>query len=215
MIFQARSMIDSARGGLASQQRQNASAEAQKRAQLEQQYGGNVPFSDLNLAQDFIGGKQFAQRELVDDPQMQELLAKRRDLAQGYDGQTLGALRGLARNEIAGQQNQALAGLRSAAARSGAGGARGAAMQQAARQKAMGQTADAERKMMLDQAQNIRTGTGDLEKFLFNQKFGVLGTGAGMAQIGAGQRAADAQVAAAKDKGPKGLFQQFGDFLGL
>jgi hypothetical protein len=146
----------------------------------------------------FMAGDTYGRRMFVEDPQMQELLAKRKDLAQGYDGQTLGALRGLARGEIAGNQNQALAQLRSASARAGVGGARGAAMQGAARQNFSRQTADAERKMMLDQAGEIRKGTDDLEKFIFNQKYGQAGTAGGFAQLASADRAAQAQERAAR-----------------
>lgn len=153
------------------------------------------------LDQAFIAGTTYGKKEFEQDPRMQQMLARREDLAKGYDGETLGALRQLARQEIAGSQASSLANLRSSAARSGVSGARGAAMMGAAQDKGTAQIADAERKMMLDQAGEIRKGTEGLENFLFNQKYGTMGTGAGFAQLASSERAAQAQEKAARSGG--------------
>lgn len=141
--------------------------------------GGNAAGRNAALEAGYARG----QKEFYDDPDMQRLRATREDLAKGYSGEELGALRTTARNEIAGSRDAGSRNLASRLARGGAGGARGAAVMGTADQKAMATTADAERKMALDSAQMKRTGSSDLQDFLFRQKYGKMGTGVSEAQL--------------------------------
>jgi hypothetical protein len=162
--------------------------------------GSNASNRDTALEAGYARG----QKEFYDDPDMQMLRKLRENMAQGYDSSELGALRGSARAEIAGQRAQDQRQMASQLARGGVGGARAAAMQNAAAQKSGAQVMDAERKMALDSAGMKRQGTGDLQDFLFRQKYGKMGTGIGEAQLqGADYQAEQARLAnnQKKDRG--------------
>ena len=73
-------------------------------------------------------------------------------------------------------------------ARGGVGGARGAAIRGANDQKYATINADNERKMALDSANMVRSGTNDLQDFIFRQKYGMLGTCLGYGQLGVADR---------------------------
>lgn len=146
--------------------------------------------------QDLAAGYAQGQKEFYDDPDMKQLRQRREDLSKGYSGQELGALRAQARGEIAGQRNQYLRQLQSNLARRGVAGARAAAAGGAADQGYARQAQEAERKMLLDNAQLTRQGTSDLQDFLFRQKYGKLGTGLGYAQLGVADRTGKAQAEA-------------------
>lgn len=127
------------------------------------------------------------------DPDMQSLRATRQDLAKGYNGSELGAMREGSRRDVSGQNAGYMNQLRSNLARGGVGGARAAAIQNTSNQKYSQVTADNERKMALDSAQLSRQGANDLQDFLFRQKFGQLSTGLGYGQLAsAGSTAAQA-----------------------
>lgn len=170
---------------------------------------GNPIYSSDDRAKDrqadmdagYAKGKEI----FYDDPEMKALKARREDLAKGYSGEELGAIRGVARGEIAGQRDADQRRLSSNLARGGVGGARGAAIRGAADQKAGAQVMDAERKMALDSANMVRSGTNDLQDFIFRQKYGTLGTGLGYAQLGVADRTAAAQAAANNQKQDKGV----------
>ena len=146
-------------------------------------------------------GADVGRREFYQDPTMVEIENIRREGMKGYDAGALGALRATARGETAGQQNQYLQQLRSKAARSGVGGARGLAVEAGARDKFAGTTADQERKMMLDQAAEVRKGEDKYADFRLKQKYGQMATGAGFAQASSAQNAAQKQRDAANSGG--------------
>lgn len=150
------------------------------------------------------------QKEFYDDPDMQMLRKLREQMSKGYDSEELGALRGSARSEIAGQRAQDQRQMASQLARGGVGGARGAAMQNAAAQKSGAQVMDAERKMALDSANMKRQGTSDLQDFLFRQKYGKMGTGIGEAQLQSADYQAEMARQANNQKKDRGLL---GDML--
>lgn len=137
-------------------------------------------------------GRDEGRRIFYDDPDMQQMRARRQDLSQGYDGKELGAMRETARREIAGQRQGYLNQMRSRLARQGVGGARAAAVQGAADQKFAQTGADAERKMTLDSAKLKREGVSDLQDYLFRQKYGELGTGMGYGQMAIADQTANA-----------------------
>lgn len=141
-------------------------------------------------------GRSLGQREFYDDPDMQAALERRKDLAKGYEGKELGAIRQEAKQNNAGQRSNYLNALRSNMARGGVGGARGAAMQNQASQKYALQGADSERKLALDSANMKRQGTNDLQDFIFRQKLGATGMGYGQQALGASDYAAQRGVAA-------------------
>lgn len=168
--------------------------------------GSNASARENDLNAGYAKGKEI----FYDDQDMKDLRARREDLAKGYSGEELGAIRETARGEVAGQRSNYLRSLGSNLARGGVGGARGAAIRGAADQNYAKTTADNERKMALDSANMVRTGTNDLQDFLFRQKYGMLGTGIGYGQLGVSDRAADA-AAAANQPAKKGVLGELWD----
>lgn len=144
-----------------------------------------------------------------DDPDMQSLRKRREDLSKGYSGEELGALRATARGEIAGQRASDQARLSSNLGRGGVGGARAAAVRGATDQRYAGMNQDNERKMALDSANMVRSGTNDLQDFIFRQKYGQLGTGVSYGQMGVADRTADKQNALNNQQQDRGLLGNF------
>lgn len=153
---------------------------------------------DADLAAGYAKGHDI----FYNDPDMQELRNKREDLSKGYNGEQLGALKGEAEAENAGNRSNVLRNLSSKAAKQGVSGARGAAMQGAADEKLNANYQDTERKMTLDNANLVNKGTSDLQDFVMRQKMGELGTGLGYAELGVNDRSAAS--AAAANKAPEG-----------
>lgn len=166
-------------------------------------YNLDMDSNRSNMLQDYYSGMQLGKEQFVDDPEMQRLKKLREDYAKGYSGEELGGMRETARAEIAGSQAAQARKLASGAARGGVGGARAAAMQAANAREGGKAVADAERKMALDSAQMKRQGAGDLQDFIFRQKMGQMGTGAGFMTIGSSQRAADKGIASNTGGGKK------------
>ncbi len=148
-------------------------------------------------------GRQLGQKEFYDDPKMKEGLARREDLAKGYDGKELGGMRQEARGQIAGQRSAYLQSMQGKMARGGVGGARGAAISGAADQKFAQQGGDAERKMSLDSAQMKRQGTNELQDYMFRQKLGATGLAYGQQALGSSDYAAKMGVNANSGGGKK------------
>lgn len=174
-------------------------------------YGGGAAERNADMQAGFAKGKEL----FYDDPDMQMMRDKRMDLAKGYDGQQMGAMRSQARNEIQGQRQGYLRSMSGNIARGGIGGARAAAMKANADQGFQQKGAEMERKMTLDNANLMRTGTNEAQDFLMRQKYGMLGTGMGYAQLGVTDRGAAAQAAAAGKEEKKGLLGQIIDGTGL
>lgn len=158
---------------------------------------------------DIDEGMAEGRRLFYDDPDMQDIRGRRKDLAEGYSGAELGALRGVARGEIQGARKGYLANLSGNIGRAGVGGARAAAMKSAADQGFQKNIADSERKMLLDSAQMKRQGTSDYQDFLMRQRFGQLGTGLGYGQLGVSDRGAAASAAAAGQQPKQGFLGSF------
>lgn len=149
----------------------------------------------------YVKGKEI----FYDDPDMQDLRARRLDLSKGYNGQELGAMREQARNEMQGKRASYLQQMAARQAKAGIGGARAAAAQASADRGFQQNAGELERKMTLDNANLVRQGTGDLQDFLMRQKYGMLGTGIGYGQMGVADRTGQAQLAASRGGGG-GLF---------
>lgn len=163
---------------------------------------------------DLERGYARGQEEFYNDPDMQNLRARREDLSKGYDGKALGALREQSRADIAGQRSKYLQQLSSNAARGGIGGARSAAMRGAADANFAGLRAENERKINVDQANQINKGTDALQDFYFRQKLGKMGTGLGEAELGVADRTSANQASIAAREPKQGLFSRaFGGFL--
>lgn len=167
---------------------------------MANQHGLEINSDDFRRLNSIELGRVIGQQEFYDDPDMKRLRELREQYAQGYDSQELGAIRQTARGEIAGAQAAQQRKLQSGLGRGGVGGARAAAVVNTAGQQGMKATADAERKMALDSAQMKRQGVGDLQDFMFRQKYGKLGTGIGMASLGSADYAAQ-QAAVANQQG--------------
>lgn len=172
--------------------------------------GSNASARQADLDAGYAKGKEI----FYDDPDMQMLRQKREDLAKGYSGEELGAIRGTARGEIAGNRDNYLRTMSSNLARGGVGGARAAAVKGAADQKYNQNVVDSERKMAVDSANMVRQGTNDLQDYILRQKYGMLGTGLGYGELGVSDRAAQA-AAAANQSGSKGILGNFLDSFGI
>lgn len=157
---------------------------------------------------DYEVGLSRGAQEFYDDPDMKELRATRQDLAKGYEGKALGALREQARSDLAGQRSKYLGQLSSNLAKGGVGGARAAAMRGAADANFAGKRAEQERMINIDQANQIRRGTDALQDFYFRQKYGKLGTAITEQQLGVAERTAANQAAAAMFQPKKGVVGQ-------
>lgn len=160
-------------------------------------------------AKDLETGYARGQKEFYDDPDMQTLRAQREDLAKGYSGEQLGALREQSRGDLQGQQSKYLQSLSSNLAKGGVGGARAAAMQQQANLGFAGKRAEQERLINIDQAKQVNQGTDKLQDFLFRQKYGKLGTGIGEAELGVADRNASMQAQIANKEKDKSLLDRF------
>lgn len=177
----------------------------------EQGYKAPPPGAALNnIKTEFEAGKKYGS-DIYRDKEMTDARNRLQDLSKGYSGQELGALRGQAAAETAGQRASYLQQLQSRAGRGGIGGARAAAMQGAADVGFQKAKEEQERKILLDNAQLTRQGTQDFNDFMMKQKAGELGTGALFAQLGSGERGSNAAAAAASSQGKKGIL---GNILG-
>lgn len=173
-----------------------------------QQPGGMMGSNASARSADMEAGYKRGREIFYDDPDMKDLRARRMDLSKGYNGQELGAMRGQAQSEIEGQRSNYMRAMQGKLAKAGVGGARAAAMGAAADKGFQQNRAEMERKMTLDNAGMVREGTKDLQDFLMRQKYGMLGTGLGYAQLGVADRTADAQAAIASKERPKGFVGQ-------
>ena len=160
----------------------------QEYLQRRSQGGTPLTYDEARRNADWNTGYTRGQQIFETDPRMQSLLKTKEDMAKGYSGEELGAMRGVARGEIAGQRSNYLKSLSSNLARGGVGGARAAAAKGAADQKFATQGADAERKMLIDSAQMARTGQNDLQDFIFRQKYGTTGLALAQQQQGVAER---------------------------
>lgn len=166
---------------------------------------GDVSFEDPTArrksAYDY--GRDLGQKEFYDDPDMIKMRQTREDLAKGYSGSELGALRGEAQANVAGQRSSYLDTLKTNLAKSGVGGARAAAIEGAAGQKFAELGAEGERKILLDSAKMKREGVSDLQDYLMRQKLGALGLAYGQQALSSADYAAEKGVQAAKSGGKK------------
>lgn len=166
---------------------------------------------EADLESGYTKGKEL----FYDDPDMQMMRERRMDLSKGYSGSELGAMREQARAGLSGERSNYLRQLAGRAARGGVGGARAAAMQGAADVGMQGKRAELERKMALDSAEMMRKGTSELQDFLMRQRFGLLSTGLGYAQLGVSDRTGAAMSRAAGQTQPQGVVGQFLSGLGF
>lgn len=147
-------------------------------------------------------------KEIFNSEEMTNAQKKYDDLAKGYSGEELGALKESANREIEGQRGGYLRSLSGQAARGGIGGARRAAMQGSADRGFLSTKADANRKLVADNANLVRQGTNDATNFLLQRRFGELGTGLGYAQLGSADRNASTQTQIAQQEPKKGILGQ-------
>lgn len=141
-----------------------------------------------SLDSDYEKGRARGVEEFYNDPDMQMLRQRQEDLSKGYSGAELGAKREEARSAIQGQRQGYQRQLAGRVGRAGIGGARAAAMQAGADKGFMQAGAEAERKMLLDNAALTRQGVGSLQDFIFRQKYGTLGSAIGEQQAGLAER---------------------------
>ena len=167
----------------------------------QQSYDPSEATSRRTAAYDY--GRALGQKEFYDDPEMQRMKAQREDLAKGYSGQELGALRGESKANVQGQRSAYMNQLQSNLAKSGVGGARAAAISNQSNQKFSEQGAENERKILLDSAQMKRTGINDLQDYLMRQKLGALGLAYGQQALSSADYAAEKGVQAAQSGGKK------------
>lgn len=148
-------------------------------------------------------GRALGQKEFYDDPDMIKMRQTREDLAKGYSGSELGALRGESKANVQGQRLSYMDQLRGNLAKGGVGGARAAAIQNQANQKFAEQGAEGERRVLLDSAKMKREGVNDLQDYLMRQKLGALGLAYGQQALSSADYAAEKGVQAAQSGGKK------------
>lgn len=168
-------------------------------------YGANAAARNADMEAGYAKGKEI----FYDDPDMQDLRKRRMDLSKGYNSKELGAMRSQAQNEIQGQRSNYLRALAGKTAKAGIGGARAAAMQASADKGFQQNAAEMQRKMLLDQSNQVQKGTDSLQDFLMRQKYGMLGTGLGYGQLGVADRSADAQARIASQEQDRGIAGNF------
>lgn len=174
-----------------------------------QQQPGVAPYTPDRGAReaDIQAGQDRARKELYDDPEMQQIKTMRDDMAKGYSGNTLGALRQDQMNQIDGARSGYLNAMQGKLARAGVGGARGAAMAASADRGFLKERAGAENKIAVQNEDAIRKGNQSLEDFMMRRKFGVLGGGLAEGSMGAQERAGVAAASAASQ--PSKSFNPF------
>lgn len=139
---------------------------------------GQLASDQVRRDTSWASGRAKGEKEFYEDPIMQRLAKQREDLAKGYSGEELGAIRETARGELRGAAADQQRRLASSLGRGGVGGARAAAMQGAAGSRNLSSIGDVERKMALDSAQMKRSGIEQLQDFEMKRKQGALGTAA-------------------------------------
>lgn len=142
--------------------------------------------SAMNLGQ-MLGKRQFS-----GDADWQRLKKMREEGTQGFSAPELSALRAESRGEQQGQRQAALQRLRSNLAKGGVGGARAAAIQGSQDVQQQRGAADAERKLLLDEAQMKRQGQSDLQDLIMREKMGEAGYTFGTAGLQSANKAAQA-----------------------
>lgn len=177
---------------------QNYRKKAAAEADLQNQFT-NALNGGMTVNQDLINnlsgmnlGTALGKKQFSGDPEWQRLRAMREDLAKGYSGQELGALRDQSRAELSGQRQQALQKLRSNLSKGGVGGARAAAVEGSQDVQQQKGAADTERKLLLDEGNMKRQGVNDLQDFIMRQKMGEAGYTFGTASLGSASQAAQA-----------------------
>lgn len=154
--------------------------------------GYSASNDDLDRMDKFNQGLEFANRHLTNDPNLQRVRALREQQAKGYSTPELAARKQLTVNEQDATRAKTVQALKSNLARSGVGGARGAAMQASADSTLAASNADQNRKLLLDEADQQNKGIDALSKDIYNEKLGQLGLGVGFAQLGSADKAAEA-----------------------
>lgn len=184
-----------------------AQAELQKRNQAKYETvkagGYSTSPEDTKRRGQFNAGAALGQEEFYNDPDMIKMRATREDLAKGYSGSELGALRGESKANVEGQRSSYISQLKNNMAKSGVGGARGAAMINEANQKSAAAGAEGERKVLLDSANVKRQGVDSFQDFLMRQKLGKLGLAYGQQSLASSDYAAEKGVQAAQSGGKK------------
>jgi len=160
---------------------------------------------------DLESGYKRGREMFYNDPDMKAIRDRRFDLAQGYDGAQLGALREQSRSDLEGQRSKYLQSLQGNLGKGGVGGARAAAMVNQANTGFAANRAANERAINIDQAKQVRQGTNELQDFLMRQKLGEVGTGIGYGELGVADRTAATQAAIANKEPKKGFL---GSLLG-
>ena len=170
--------------------------------------GAAGPSASDQRQADIERGSDWARKELYDDEEMKRVAAMREDLAKGYSGQALGAVRAAQRAETEGARQGYLNQMQGRLARAGVGGARAAAMKSAADRSSLQQVQQGENALALQQENALRQGQQSLEDFLMKRKFGVLGSGLAAGGFGAQERAGAAAASAASQEPKRGFLGQ-------
>lgn len=146
----------------------------------------------------FNAGLAQGNQQFYNDPYMQAVEGIYKKQAKGYEAPELGAMRQIARGEIAGAQEAQQRQLGSRLGRGGVGGARAASIMGSQAQQGVKNAADAERKMLLDSAQMQRQGEQNQADFEMKRKIAAMGTGAGFMSLSSSDYAAEQQALANK-----------------
>jgi hypothetical protein len=136
-------------------------------------------------------------RQMMADPAMQEIVARRKDMVGGLNAQEMTAARDQMIRGMQGQNQNAMRALYSQQARSGIRGGMAGAQAARMQQKFGQERAQQEQKLMLDNYALKRQGQNDYQDLMMRQKFGELNQGLGEAGLGVADRtgAQQAQLA--------------------
>lgn len=170
--------------------------ETQKQQSLQERME-NLGKGQVNLSEGMVRraeelelGRQQA-KKFFETPETAEMEKRLRDLAKGFGGEELGAMRQEARGQIAGAQKAQQRQFGSQLGKSGVSGARAAAMKQAARQEQMRTIASSERQMLLNDAAMKAEKSQNLVDFLGRKASGQAGLAATIAGLGSSEYAAE------------------------
>lgn len=171
-------------------------------------------------AADYQTGLKRGQDLFRNDPEMKDILDRRKSMLQGMDAKEMVGARDQMVRGIQGQQQQGLRQLMGSQARAGVGGARAAAQQAAFMNTANINRSNAEQDFALKNYDLKRQGLNDYSQAIGQRNFGEMASAIGEQQLGVSDRTgaqqamiANSMAQAANQQPKKGLLSSI--FSGL
>jgi hypothetical protein len=138
--------------------------------------------------QDIDRGMARGQEIFFNDPRINDIASRRKDLADGLNAKEMDAARGVMQTQMDNNDQRALRELLAGQGRAGVGGSRGAAQRAELKRKMNIDRANEERQYTLNQYEAKRQGLDDYQNLEMNRRFGQLAQGMGEAQLGVAER---------------------------